>query len=379
MDSAFRIEIDGKLFSELVLIVVALSLVHRVAETMPSCASILSHWQYGIAVLVCAMLLSCYSTADETAASRTSLTNRYYYASSSSDLQDQASQNYERQQARTEQQQARQGQGEYYVPTYFANPYQSYQQLLTSLAAEEQLESEQEQLRQLQQQFPVTSSKFPSLVSPSISLSGHDGLSKYKPSKSKAKSAAVSEAEFRNLLASIKAIQPVVNERLDQIGEYIKEAGHRENAPQRGRTLPAREVGQAEYLGSLPYQWSRDASEASAGTGKSSSSKVLPFQAEGMANPYDEISDEDLNQEESDTVKRQGPAAKQQAEVSARGEPKARRKLTNESPSSLHNDRNVVLAPKAYQQSISDSVSKKESILGNMSDVYFVGKWHHFG
>src|SRR5699024_691364 len=130
---------------------------------------------------------------------------------------------------------------------------------------------------------PVESSKFPSLVSSSISLNGPDRLSKYKQAKTKAKPVS---AEFRNLLASIKAIQPVMDERLDQIGEYIKQASHHRQVPQKERNLPRQSgLGQAEY-----YENPFDLIPNNGGSDKSRQ-KLLPFQAESMANPYNEIQD----------------------------------------------------------------------------------------
>jgi hypothetical protein len=100
--------------------------------------------------------------------------------------------------------------------------------------------------------------------------------------------------------------------------------------------------------------------------------KLLPFQAEAMATPYDEIQDVSYA---PDLDKRPD----QSSDVSAKStttnvrEPKARRTLTKPAgePSMLQSNQNLVQTPKAYHQPI-DSVTKKESILGSMSDVYFV-------
>lgn len=242
-----------------------------------------------------------------------------------------------------------QGQDEYYVPSYF-NAYQAYQPypLLTQLEADQ---------FEVEEQPPVAapSSKFPSLVGPSISLNGADRLSKYKPSKSNAKQLS---AEFRNLLANIKAMQPVVDQRLDLIGEYIKASSQRA-AAERARHIPARDAGQAEYYQS-PEEPARDTSGPR--------QKLLPFQAEGMASPYDEIqeaADANLDKRQEQADDHSAKATKESVR-----EPKARRKLTN-GPAMLQNNRNLVLAPKAYHQPL-DSVTKKESIWSSVSDVYFV-------
>ena len=177
-------------------------------------------------------------------------------------------------------------------------------------------------------------------------------------------------AEFRNLLASIKAIQPVVDERLDLIGDYIKQASHQQ-AAQRAQNLPRQgKIGQAEYYEN-PFELIRN----DAGNDKSRQ-KLLPFQAESMANPYDEI--QDVADANLDTFKRTEQKGTDVTQMGANGasvrEPKARRKLTNNEPAMLKNSRNLVLSPKSYQQPI-ESAAKKESLLSSMSDVYFVGRW----
>ena len=245
------------------------------------------------------------------------------------------------------------------------NPYQSYQ-LLTNL--EDQLKESEYERQQQPKSQQITSyySKFPSLVnSPSISLNGPDSLTKYKPIKSIVSTSE--NTEFRNLLASIKAIQPVVNERLDLIGNYIKQASHQETAPHHKiYHLPSREAGQAEYYDNIAYN------EPKQEESQSRPGNFLPFQAEGMADPYDEIQDLDSGDKRRDrSAVLTATNTNAQPSTSVR-EPKARRKLTN-SPAMLQNDHKVVLSPRAYQQQI-NSVSKKESILGSMSDVYFVGK-----
>ena len=113
---------------------------------------------------------------------------------------------------------------------------------------------------------------------------------------------------------------------------------------------------------------------------KSGKSNFLSFQAEGMANPYDEIRDLNYVGQLLDTNKRQEMGVKKATTSTAaaasflsnRQEPKARRKLIESEPSMMQNDHELVLQPKAYQQSI-DSINRKDSILNSMSDIYFVG------
>lgn len=250
------------------------------------------------------------------------------------------------------------GEDERYVPAYYKpNPYPSYQQLLANYESE-QLEQEERQAAR----EAAAASKFPSIVSPSISLNGHNSLSKYKQSQAQA-----TNPEFHNLLASIKAIQPVVDERLELLGDYIKEAS-RQQAFERSRNLPREpQVGQQEYS-----YFGANVEDGEQEQGRQGS---FPFQAENMANPYDEIQEASL-----DTSKRVKPNSAVTPAVSSTlnlREPKARRKLTSSvaEPSRLQNSHNLVLSPAAYQQPIESA--KKESLLSSMSDVYFVGRCRH--
>src|SRR5699024_911760 len=131
------------------------------------------------------------------------------------------------------------------------------------------------------------------------------------------------------------------------------------------------EAGQAEYYEN-PFELVAEADASQ----DQLRQKLLPFQAENMANSYEEIQDAVAADANLDTSKRQEPKSDvtQMAGIASTSvrEPRARRKLTNSEPAMLQNSRNLVLSPKAYQQPI-ESAAKKESLLSSMSDVYFVG------
>lgn len=322
-----------------------------------------------------------------------------------------------------------QGQGEYYVPSYANRLEQpTYQELLLAenLAAERALAAEREEQAAVEEQFPRGS--FPSIVRPSISLNGPDRFSKYKqaevlgadedeayqPAEGAADSNVMS-GELRRWLANIRAMQPVVDDRLDAIGDYIKAASRQyqqrqqqqqQNQQQASNRIlnfqqqqqPSLDVEEAESSNYYPETAAnvlRHFEEARLQQQQQqqqkqvpSISRLSPYAAEAMmdTNSYDDLQEATAGGRLEPFEKKRSshesvPA--RAADSSAHNEPKARRKLANsgEPSSLLQSKHNVVLSPKAlytdsahqsrHQQS---SSSSSTSLLSSLSDVYFVGK-----
>ncbi|KAJ6222600.1 hypothetical protein RDWZM_001145 [Blomia tropicalis] len=264
--------------------------------------------------------------------------------------------------------------------------------------------------------FQIQNSNFPSLIKPSISLNGANQLSKYK--ESRRPMIHPFSHDLQNRFASIKAIQPIFHERINSIRDCTKEQD-KIHSPQQERIQDSTSKMSNEKMSNEKMsnekmsnekmsnekmsnekmnnekmsdeqekklrQISRnliflsELNERRNALPKSGKSNFLSFQAEGMANPYDEIRDLNYVGQLLDTNKRQEMGVKKATTSTAaaasflsnRQEPKARRKLIESEPSMMQNDHELVLQPKAYQQSI-DSINRKDSILNSMSDIYFV-------